>query len=62
VKVTPISSTTALSLYPNIIYKQPIPAAIHRINPPVTFPNLYLIPTLYLINTTYKNKATTNTL
>ena len=54
--------TTAPSLCPNIIYKQPTLTAIYYINLLVTVPNLYLIPVLYLINTTYKDKAITNIL
>ena len=61
-KVTFIFLTTALFLYPNIIYKWLILTAIYYINFPVTIPNLYLILVLYPISTTHKNKAITNIL
>ena len=57
-----ISLTTALSPYPNVIYKQLTPVAVYRINPLVTIPNLYLVLALYLVSTTYKDKAITNML
>jgi len=60
--MAPTSSITTPFLCPNVIYKQLTPAAIHRINPPVTIPNLYLVPALYLISTIYKNKVTTDVL
>jgi len=60
--VAPTSLTTAPSPYPNAIYERLILAAVYRINPPVTIPDLYLVLALYLVSTTYKDKATTNTL
>jgi len=62
VEITPTSPTTALSLYPDVIYKWPTPAAVHRIDPLIIIPNLYLVPALYLVSTTYKDEATTDTL
>ena len=61
-EVAPTSLTTALSLCPNANYKWLILAAVYRINPLVTVPNLYLVLALYLVSTTYKDKAITNTL
>ena len=56
-EVAPTFLTTALSLYLNIIYKRPIPAAVYCINFPITISNLYLALALYLVNTIYKDKA-----
>jgi hypothetical protein len=56
-EVIPTFLTTALSLFLNIIYKRLIPAAVHRINYPVTVPNLHLVLALYLVSTTYKDEA-----
>jgi hypothetical protein len=56
-EVIPTSLTTALSLFLNIIYKQPILAAIHRINLLVTVLDFHLVPALYLVNTTYKDEV-----
>jgi hypothetical protein len=56
-EIAPTSLTTVLSLYPNIIYKWLIPAAIYCINFPVTIPDLHLILALYLVNTIYKDEA-----
>ena len=61
-EVAPISLTTALSLYLNIIYKQLTPAGVYHINLLITIPNLYLVLALYLVSTTYKNKVITNVL
>jgi hypothetical protein len=62
VKVTFTFLTTALSLYPNIIYKWLILIAIYYINLPVTIFDFYLIPVLYPVSTTYKDKAIINIL
>ena len=61
-EITPTSPTTAPSLYPDVIYKRLTLAAIHRIDPPVTILNLYLVPALYLVNTTYKDEVIINML
>ena len=62
VKVTFIFLITALSLYPNIIYKRLILVAVYCINSPVTVPDFYLILVLYPVSTTYKDEAITNIL
>ena len=54
--------TTALSLYPNIIYKRLILIAVYYINLLVTVFNFYLILAPYLVSITYKGKAIINTL
>jgi hypothetical protein len=56
-EVIPTSLTTALSLFPNTIYKWLILAAVHYIDLLVTVPNLYLVLALYLISTIYKDEA-----
>ena len=61
-EVTFIFLTTALSLYPNIIYKRLILTAIYCINFPVTVFDFYLILVPYSVSTTYKDKAITNIL
>ena len=58
--VTPISLTTALSLFKKI-YKQLI-LVVYRPNPLDIVPNLYLTLALYLVSTIYKGKALTNVL
>jgi len=60
--MTPTSLITDLFFCLNAIYKQLTLAAVYRIDPPVTIPNLYLVLAPYLINIIYKNKAVTNTL
>jgi hypothetical protein len=62
VEVAPTSLTTALPLYLNIIYKRLILTAVHRIDLPVTVPDLYLVLALRLVSTIYKDKALTNIL
>ena len=62
IKVTFIFLTTALSLYPNIIYKWLTLTAIYYINFLITVPNFYLILVLYLVSITNKDKAIINTL
>ena len=62
VKVTFIFLTTALFLYPNIIYKQLTLTAIYCINLLITISNLHLILALYLVSTIYKDEAITNIL
>ena len=61
-KVTFTFLTTALSLYLNIIYKQPTLIAIYYINFPVIILNFYLIPVLLPVSTTYEDKAIINIL
>jgi len=60
-EVTLISLVTAPSLS-KIIYKRLVLAAVYYINPLVTIPNLYLVPTPYLVSTTYKDEVITNVL
>ena len=54
--------TTALSLYPNTIYKRLTLAAVYRTNLLVTVFNLYPIPAPHLVSTTYEGEAITNIL
>ena len=61
-EVASTSLTTALSPYPNANYERPTLAAIYRINPLVTVPNLHLVLAPHLVSTTYKDKATTDML
>ena len=62
IEVTFTFLTTALPLYPNIIYKQLTLTAIYYINLLVTVFDLYLIPVPLPVNSTYKDKAITNIL
>ena len=61
-EVASTSLTTAPSPYPNANYERLILAAVYRIDPLVTVPNLYLVPAPHLVSTTYKDEAITNIL
>ena len=62
IKATPTFLIIALSLYLNIIYKQPTLIAVYYINLPVTVSNFYLIPVPYSVSTTYKDEVIINIL
>jgi hypothetical protein len=62
VEVAPTSPTTAPSPCPNTIYEQPILTAVHRIDLPVTAPDLHLVPAPHLVSTTHEDEVTTDVL
>ena len=45
-----------------MIYKWPTLVTIHRTNPLVTIPDLYIALAPHLVSTTYKNKVTADVL